>query len=90
MLDDARYAVGEDDRTHIEEMSSLLDFSRTPATPEKLLPELADNLRTRCVHHHVFDEANSRALLEASGLQVLCMEFVRPFHIVSLCNVSKG
>jgi SAM-dependent methyltransferase len=90
MLDDARYDIGEDDRTHIEEMSSLIDFSRTPATPEKLLPELADNFRTRCVHHHVFDEANSRALLEASGLGVSSVEFVRPFNIVSLCRVSKN
>jgi SAM-dependent methyltransferase len=90
MLEDSRRDVGEDDRTHIEEMSSLLDFSRTLATPEKLLPELADNFRSRCVHHHVFDETNSRALLEASGLTVSVAEFVKPYHIVFLTHVSAG
>lgn len=89
MLEDWRNGVGEDDRTHIEEMSSLLDFSRTRGTPETLLPQLADNFNSRCVHHHVFDEANSRALLEQSGLEVLSLEFVRPFNIVSLCTFSK-
>jgi hypothetical protein len=51
---------------------------------------LADNFKNRCVHHHVFDETNSRALLEASGLKVSLMEFVRPYHIVSLCSVSES
>jgi SAM-dependent methyltransferase len=90
MLEDWRSDVGEDDRTHIEEMSSLLDFSRTTAKREELLPELADNFRSRCVHHHVFDEANSRTLLEAAGLKVSVMEFVRPYHIVCLCRVPVG
>jgi SAM-dependent methyltransferase len=90
MLEDSRCEVCEDDKTHIEEMYSLHDFSLSPMEPEGLRSALDDNFKNRCVHHHVFDETNSRALLEASGLRVSLVEFVRPFHIVSLCRVSKG
>lgn len=86
MLDDSCRDVGEGDATHIEEMCSLHDFSRSPVKPEELRAAVIDNFRSRCVHHHVFDETNSRALLEASGLKVSVVEFVRPFHIVCLSN----
>jgi SAM-dependent methyltransferase len=89
MLEDWRRDVGEDDKTHIEEMYSLHDFSLSPMAPKALRAALDDSFRSRCVHHHVFDETNCRALLEESGLEVVSVEFVRPFHIVSLCNVSK-
>ncbi len=90
MLEDSRRDVSEHDRTHIEEMYSLHDFSLSPMEPEGLRAALSDNFKNRCVHHHVFDDRNSRALLEASGLRVSLVEFVRPYHIVSLCGVSKG
>jgi SAM-dependent methyltransferase len=89
MLEDSRRDVGEDDKTHIEEMYSLHDFSLSPMKPEELRAALYDGFRGNA-HHHVFDETNSRALLEASGLKVSLVEFVRPHHIVSLCSVSKG
>jgi SAM-dependent methyltransferase len=88
MLEDSRCDVGEDDKTHIEEMYSLHDFSLSPTEPEGLRRAMDDNFKYRCVHHHVFDETNSRALLEASGLKVSLVEFVRPFHIAILCGVQ--
>jgi SAM-dependent methyltransferase len=88
MLEDSRRNVGEDDKTHIEEMYSLHDFSLSPMEPEVLRGAVDENFRNRCVHHHVFDETNSRALLEASGLKVSVLEFVRPFHIIILSGVS--
>lgn len=87
MLEDRRRDVGEDDKTHVEEMYSLHDFSLSPMTPKSLREALDDNFRSRCVHHHVFDERNCRALLEESGLNVLSVEFVVPIHIISLCYV---
>jgi SAM-dependent methyltransferase len=86
MLDDSRRDVGEDDTTHIEEMYSHHDFSRSPTNPKDLQAAVTDSFRSRCVHHHVFNETNSRDLLEASGLRVSVVEFVRPFHIVCLSN----
>lgn len=87
ILEDWRRDVGEEDKTHVEEMFRLHDFSLSPMTPESLRAALDDSFRSRCVHHHVFDETNCRAMLEASGLNVFSVEFVVPFHIVSLCYV---
>jgi hypothetical protein len=40
-----------------------------------------DNLSNRCLHHHVFDELNSKELLERVGLEVLAVEFSLPYHM---------
>jgi SAM-dependent methyltransferase len=47
------------------------------------------NFTHRASHHHVFDETNSRELLEASGLKVCVVEFIRPLHIVLLAHSTS-
>jgi hypothetical protein len=46
-----------------------------------------DNFNNRCLHHHVFDQANSRDLLLRSGLEVLAVELALPNHIFLLARV---
>jgi hypothetical protein len=49
-----------------------------------------DNFLNRCLHHHVFDERNSRKLLSSLGFEVLSVELtIRP-HICILARTVKG
>jgi SAM-dependent methyltransferase len=84
MLDNYERNIPETDETHIEEILELHDLSRDrPAgTGEQFRARSARNLENRCLHHHVFDEHNSRELFEAAGLDVEILEFVKPHHIV--------
>lgn len=88
MLEDYERGTGEDDRTHLQEILELHDLSRdAPAgSPEQFRDRSMRNLENRCLHHHVFDEHNSRELLHAAGLKIAVMEFVKPFHIVMLAH----
>jgi SAM-dependent methyltransferase len=88
MVDDYMHNIGEDDQTHIQEVLDLHDFSLHVPRPsyEELRHWVTNNLSNRGVHHHVFDEINSRALLEAAGLKVLSLGFVRPIHIIMLAT----
>lgn len=86
MLNDYANDVGEDDRTHLAEILELHDLSRDKAagTLEEFRQRSLDNVRTRCLHHHVFDEANSLELLEAVGFDVLAMDRAKPYHLCLL------
>jgi hypothetical protein len=39
-----------------------------------------DNLLNRCLHHHVFDQSNSRELLSRVAFDVLAMDFRFPWR----------
>jgi SAM-dependent methyltransferase len=92
MLDDFERNIGEDDVTHIPEVLQLHDrnldgFLKTHSL-EELRARSIDNLSNRCLHHHVFNESNSRELLTASGMTVLAVETAFPFHIFLLARIS--
>ena len=40
------------------------------------------NVKTRIMHHHVFDEENAEALMAFAGLKVMHKEFAKPWNIV--------
>lgn len=80
MLRDYEIGVGEDDLSHIEE-SYAAHIQNKGSNPDQLRSLLISNFSHRIMHHHVFDESNSKALLEASGLEVLQVERKLPFHI---------
>jgi len=88
MLED--YELGQDERdsTHLEEILELHDLSRDPLAGSKdyFRQRSLRNFENRCLHHHVFDEDNSRRLLEAAGLSVEVLELVKPFHIAILAR----
>ena len=84
------YELGRDERdlTHLEEILELHDLSRDPAagTAENFRQRSLRNFENRCLHHHVFDERNSRELFEAVGLTVELLELAKPHHIAILAR----
>lgn len=90
MHEDYRRGVGEDDVTHIEEVLQLhdvdMDGTLETHTFEELKARSIDNVSNRSLHHHVFDESNSRQLLTEVGLEVLALERALPYHIVILAR----
>jgi SAM-dependent methyltransferase len=88
MKDDYKRNVGEDDLTHLPEILEKHDLSRDLAagSKEQFHKRSLDNLSNRCLHHHVFDEHNSRALLTGLGFHVLAVDLQLPFHICILAT----
>jgi SAM-dependent methyltransferase len=87
MVEDYACDVGEDDMTHFSEIVELHDhpFDDPAAEPlDVYVAHSRDNFVYRELHHHVFDKVNFRQLLEAAGLLVLAIEYVKPRHIMSL------
>lgn len=65
--------VGEDDLTHVPDLLEKHDLSRDPAAGsfESFTQRCLDNLNNRCIHHHVFDEHNSKEMLISVGFKVI-------------------
>lgn len=84
MLQDYESNMGEDDLSHVPEILELHDRSLDPpaGTPEQFRERSQNNFANRCLHHHVFDENNSRELLSSIGVEVLAVELAAPLHIV--------
>jgi SAM-dependent methyltransferase len=88
MLEDYERGMNETDETHLLEILELHDLSRDPpaGAHEQFRARSMRNIENRCLHHHVFDENNSRELLKAAQLDVEILEFLKPFHIVMLAR----
>lgn len=81
MVEDYERNTGEDDLTHVEETYTAHRLNDETQSAEDLRKLLLNNFSHRMMHHHVFDESNSRKLLEEVGLKVLAVEMQLPFHI---------
>jgi SAM-dependent methyltransferase len=92
MLEDFERDTQEDDLSHLEEILNAHDLEMDPAagTIEDLRRRSLRNFENRCLHHHVFDERNSRELLTAVGMDVLAVEQALPFHIFLLARLPQG
>jgi len=92
MLEDFERSTGEDDLTHLPEILERHDLKRDPGagSREQFHARSLDNFANRCLHHHVFDENNSRELLSRSGFEVLAVESAMPFHICLLARQPEG
>jgi SAM-dependent methyltransferase len=90
MLDDFNRDTKEDDLTHLQEILDLHDLSMDPpaGSPEDFRQRSLDNYNNRCLHHHVFDEHNSKELLTQLGMTVLAVETALPFHIFLLARMQ--
>jgi SAM-dependent methyltransferase len=88
MRDDYEKGVDETDLTHLPEILQLHDLSLDPqsGTAEQFRERSLKNFENRCLHHHVFNEHNSRELLEHAGFRVLLLDLVRPNNIVLLAR----
>lgn len=88
MLED--YELGRDERdlTHLAEILELHDLSRDPpaGSIDHFRQRSLRNFENRCLHHHVFDERNSRELFEAVGLTVELLELAKPEQIAVLAR----
>ncbi len=91
MLEDYARGTDERDMTHLPEVFKLHDLSRDPQAGsfEQFQQRCEINFHNRCLHHHVFDENNSRELLSAVGLLVKCVEFARPHHLALLAELPE-
>lgn len=88
MAKDYERGVDETDLTHLQEILDLHDLNLDPAagTREKFRQRSLNNLENRCLHHHVFDERNSRELFAVAGLVVEVLELAKPHHIAILAR----
>ena len=89
MFDDFEQGMGEDDLTHLPEILERHDLERGVAagSQQDFQRRSLDNFSNRCLHHHVFDENNSRELLSRVGFEVLAADLALPFHICILARM---
>ena len=89
MIEDFERNTQEDDLSHLDEILASHDLNRDTAagTFDDFRRRSLRNFENRCLHHHVFDEHNSRELLTAAGMEVIAVEQALPFHIVLLATM---
>jgi SAM-dependent methyltransferase len=79
MIADFERDIGEDDLTHVQEIVELSDLSRVDLLKGMPRSEAvaqvkkmsSENALHRSMHHHVFDERNTIALVQHCGYRVL-------------------
>lgn len=83
LIDDDRRATGEDDLTHLPEILALHDLPMDPPAGDALAFKARSerNLENRCLHHHVFDTSLVVEMTHHAGLEIVCVEPIRPYHI---------
>ncbi|HRJ46989.1 MAG TPA: methyltransferase domain-containing protein [Opitutaceae bacterium] len=88
LQEDFARGTGEDDLTHLDEILTLHDLRRDPwaGSAAAFAGRSRHNAENRCLHHHVFDGALQRAVLEACGWTVTATERVRPLHLLALAR----
>jgi SAM-dependent methyltransferase len=90
MFNDFEQNTNEDDLTHLPEILEKHDLTMDIAAGSKqdFHRRSLENFSNRCLHHHVFDEHNSRELLSRAGFRVLSVETVAPPHICILAQLT--
>jgi hypothetical protein len=89
MLEDYERNTGEDDLTHVDDVYESSRLYKPERSDEETRSVLLNNFNHRMIHHHVFDEVNSKELLETVGLQVLAAEMQLPCHIFIVARNPK-
>jgi SAM-dependent methyltransferase len=81
--------VGEDDRTHFDEVLRLDDLSRhpEPLDHDALVLRTKQNLQHRSIHHHVFDTELVLRLMDLAGLRIEYVDPQLPNHICAVGRV---
>lgn len=88
LLDDFNCKMPESDLTHLSEVLRLHNLSRDSGSPDfaAFKARCEDNLRQRCIHHHVFNTHLAVEAVDWVGMQILNVQLLRPFHIVVLAQ----
>lgn len=91
LIKDRDENIGEDDLTHLDEILKLHDLSMDlPAGNFSSFKKRSlENYHNRCLHHHVFDTNLVLQIIDYFGLQILAVDFVLPYHIITL-NQKKN
>jgi hypothetical protein len=92
LIDDFGRDVGEDDLTHLDEILRLHDLGRDPGADdaESFRDRALRNADIRCLHHHVFNTALARAMVEQAGFAVLSAARPTRTDIVVLARTKGG
>jgi SAM-dependent methyltransferase len=88
LISDRENGVGEDDLTHLPEVLELHDLKldRAAGSLEQFRQRCLDNYSKRAMHHHVFDTPCAIRVLDYCNFQILRVDNVRPYHIVTLAR----
>jgi SAM-dependent methyltransferase len=88
LVTDYRNAIGENDRTHLDEILKLHDLSRDPeqASVAEFQQWIMANEITRGAHQHVFDMRAVVRMLNHAGFDVIDVEATMPYHIFALAR----
>jgi SAM-dependent methyltransferase len=88
MIEDFERGVGEDDRTHLEEILALHDLPLDPpaGTFEQFKARSLRNPENRCLHHHVFTLDSAQDLIAYAGFEIEHAESARPIHLIILAH----
>jgi len=83
ILRDYKNHTSEDDQTHFKEVIDLLDISKTETLKSKqeLTELVTNNNLMRSVHHHVFDLALIKKMVDHAGFSVRNQLSLPPFHL---------
>jgi len=92
ILEDFSNDMGEDDRTHIPEVLELHDFDRDlwADNRDEFRARCDDNMRNRCIHHHVFDTELAVRMVDQAGFHILAVEAAPSNNIVILCGKPEA
>ncbi|MES2392875.1 MAG: class I SAM-dependent methyltransferase [Acidobacteriota bacterium] len=92
MWSDFERNIGEDDLSHLPEILAKHDHSRDRAAGSVADFERRsrENFNNRCLHHHVFDENNSRELLTSAGFNVHAVDLSCTIDICLLATVADA
>ena len=88
LIQDFDAQTTERDLTHLEEILKFHDLTRDPdaGTFEAFQERSKRNFENRCLHHHVFDARLAVEVINYMRLQILAVEFFRPYHIVVIAK----
>jgi len=88
LIEDELAQRSEADISHLAEILAMHDLSRDPRAGSwaEFERRSQDNLRHRCLHHHVFDTELALRMLDHAGWRIECVELRKPYHIVLICR----
>jgi len=73
LINDYNNKTSEDDLTHLNEILELHDLRRDPQAKSytNFAVRCNNNMKNRCMHHHVFNQDLLKAMIEFCGLKAL-------------------
>jgi SAM-dependent methyltransferase len=92
LIDDHQRNVGEDDKTHLNEVLKLVDLKIDPSylDLDGLKKWTDNNYAGRYVHLHVFDTQLVVQIFDLLGLQILSVDVKFPYHIIIMGKKVKS